>query len=96
MQPDVDDDEWNDDERENSVPFDSIRPSTPILNQSSRKTNALRRRQTIGAVQGRQYRTPLRHIQAMLWPRRATQTITVDMNSSNEREEIPMIDDKTT
>ncbi|UJR36010.1 hypothetical protein I4U23_028749 [Adineta vaga] len=94
--PDVDDDnnDWNDDERENSVPIDSIRPTTPILNRTSIKSKTLRRRQTIGAVQGRQYRTPLRHIQAILWPTREIHTTSVNNHPSDEQEKLPMMVEK--
>lgn len=95
MQPDIDeDDDWNDDERENSVPLDALRPSAPIFDRTRTKSHNLRRRQTIGAMQGQQYasqrahRTPLQHIQAMFRPRRSTQTVVTTAHASEGQ---PMI-----
>jgi len=55
----VNNDDWNNEE-ENSVTSDDIRSNTPILDQSKRKNESLRRRQTIDTAQARQYQTALK------------------------------------
>ncbi len=95
-------DDWNDDDGENSVPSDDSRPNTLIVNQSSKKNKSLRRRQTIGTSQARQYasrgqhQTALKQLQSMFWPARQTHNTNVNNNQLNEHEQVPMITKKQT
>jgi len=68
------------------------------LDQSTRKNQSLRRRQTIDTAQARQYasrrqnQTPLKQLQAIFWPgKNSHHTNIINNNQLNEHEQMPMM-----
>lgn len=46
-------------------------------------------------MQTRQYRTPLKQLQALFWPTKETHQATIENNQFDKQEQVPMIN-KTT
>lgn len=74
------------------------------MDRSIKKSQTVRRRQTIDTAQGRQYasrrhhQTPLKQLQSMFWPSRNTYHSTINNNHHHQlhEQQMPMINQNQT
>lgn len=100
VQPSFCDDNWNniyndENKEESPTSVEIFHPNTPVLDRASKKNKSFQYHPTNDTVPNQHRRTPLRHLQAMLWPKRDTHPTTSIKNQSKEQEQIPMVNKST-